>query len=588
MFDGADSTTSGSTEENGYHFIGASNRNCTVCGEGVVPFCVSDPNAQDVDAELGLGDAGRIPNSFEALPLYDLDAPASKEGILDALARLHPLMAGALLCLCAPGGDVGQGFTFEFIEDPAAVFAATDARIQALRDEKSYYVNMLQTREALAEAAGGEIYISDFQYETSGLEPDQSIGALRIRLRALTEQIEGYENLRGREGRLWGVLWEPRKIYASSWINDDIDDMLPDGFVNRAATNRQAANWLARHLEVALGEGEFFWSFVLRIGGGALLMALGVAEIAIGAGAIASGGGSVAGGALLVTGWNAFEAGARMWATRDSALHRTTLDSLFHGLGTVTLGEDRAYLADRGWMLAQILIGFGASGSIVTNGRRVPADAPNVANARPRDVEISTWKADLAELSARNSVSVTYVPSQLGVVVEGSAGRFLLAGSDSEIRVLLRLQNRGPRNVRELVEQAPRQNYRPPVNDRHILHGEMNANGKPVGGHWEGSPNVRVDQVLSPPDANGIFRARTSIMDGSGNWVQRPNPATMFPASWSETRVLSEVNGALDNATFSPGGAWRGTSPSGIPMGGYMDTRPGIAPVNTAYPIYTP
>ncbi|WP_049190775.1 EndoU domain-containing protein, partial [Serratia marcescens] len=125
------------------------------------------------------------------------------------------------------------------------------------------------------------------------------------------------------------------------------------------------------------------------------------------------------------------------------------------------------------------------------------------------------------------------------------------------------------------------------VNAKHIFHGEINRRGRAVGFHHEGSighlGKARVTQVTTPPNAHGVYKGKVEIFDStSGQWVQKGPESTFFPTSWNRQKVMSEVRGAYNNGTVMPNGKWEGISPSGVKIGGYLDSGGNI---NTAFPI---
>src|SRR5262245_66538386 len=74
-------------------------------------------------------------------------------------------------------------------------------------------------------------------------------------------------------------------------------------------------------------------------------------------------------------------------------------------------------------------------------------------------------------------------------------------------------------------------NTDPPINLVHIDFGEINRHGEAVGYHHRpnGSdpPSARLLEIVQPPDANGVYRARVAIRDSaSGAWVRKDIPST--------------------------------------------------------------
>jgi hypothetical protein len=129
------------------------------------------------------------------------------------------------------------------------------------------------------------------------------------------------------------------------------------------------------------------------------------------------------------------------------------------------------------------------------------------------------------------------------------------------------------------------------INEAHVFEGEINRSGNPVGFHSRPGgvdpPSARVTQVVSPPNAQGVYRAKVEIFDQATNaWVPKGPASSFFPDSWARGRVLSEIEGAFGNRVTThgkPASYWEGISPTGVRIGGYLDSTGGI---NTAFPIY--
>ena len=126
--------------------------------------------------------------------------------------------------------------------------------------------------------------------------------------------------------------------------------------------------------------------------------------------------------------------------------------------------------------------------------------------------------------------------------------------------------------------------------DGHIINGEINARGRAVGGHSMLGGNVRIDAYAAknPISPNGVRNVVISVYDPStGTWIQKvdrfgePQLTTLFPESWSKSRIIVEVDIAYKNRTRSllDPRKWEGTTPSGIKVEGY------IAPNTTVYPL---
>ncbi len=136
-------------------------------------------------------------------------------------------------------------------------------------------------------------------------------------------------------------------------------------------------------------------------------------------------------------------------------------------------------------------------------------------------------------------------------------------------------------NAGKLADKTPTH----PDYVEHIIGGDFNARSRKVtGGHSLLNDDVRIVEVVSPPDANGVYRAFVEIRQPDGKWVRKENgsaPNTMFPADWGRERIVEEIDSAWKNQTPHENPLkWRGESKSGVVIEGYK--------VNnlTAFPIY--
>ena len=123
--------------------------------------------------------------------------------------------------------------------------------------------------------------------------------------------------------------------------------------------------------------------------------------------------------------------------------------------------------------------------------------------------------------------------------------------------------------------------------DGHIINGEINARGLAVGGHSTLGNNVRIDAYAAknPIGTNGVRNVVISVYNPStGKWVQKADRfgevqlTTLFPESWSRSRIIVEVDIAYNNKIVT-GRYWEGTTPSGIKVRGYL------SPNTTVYPL---
>ncbi len=95
------------------------------------------------------------------------------------------------------------------------------------------------------------------------------------------------------------------------------------------------------------------------------------------------------------------------------------------------------------------------------------------------------------------------------------------------------------------------------------------------------APGVQLVNA-SKPDANGVYKGFVQFQDPlSGTWG-RQKAKTFFPDSWSASRIRREVTAAFENREPGTGPFWKGYSPTGILIKGWLDSAGNIA---TAYPV---
>ena len=118
-----------------------------------------------------------------------------------------------------------------------------------------------------------------------------------------------------------------------------------------------------------------------------------------------------------------------------------------------------------------------------------------------------------------------------------------------------------------------------------MIGGDFNARSRKVtGGHSLLNGDVRIVEVVSPPDVNGVYQAVVEIKQPDGKWVIKENKTganTMFPKDWSRERIIDEIDSAWENKTKSlVDDKWTGKSKSGVVIEGYKH------PKITAFPVY--
>ena len=129
----------------------------------------------------------------------------------------------------------------------------------------------------------------------------------------------------------------------------------------------------------------------------------------------------------------------------------------------------------------------------------------------------------------------------------------------------------------------------PPINLMHIDFGEINSNGEAVGYHHRANgadpDGARVVQIVQPPDANGIYRARVVLRHpATGVWISKKAPSTFYPDVMSDPEVVEAVLAAFHNGHLRNDGEFVGASGRGFVIAGwYQNGR-----INAAYPLRGP
>jgi len=129
----------------------------------------------------------------------------------------------------------------------------------------------------------------------------------------------------------------------------------------------------------------------------------------------------------------------------------------------------------------------------------------------------------------------------------------------------------------------------PPINFVHIEFGEINRRDEAVGFHHR--PNgvdpaaAQVVQIVQPPDANGVYRARVASRDpATGEWVRKKAPSTFYPDAMTREDVIEAVLAAFRAADIRHNGQFVGPSGRGFAIEGwYQNGR-----INAAYPLRGP
>ena len=129
----------------------------------------------------------------------------------------------------------------------------------------------------------------------------------------------------------------------------------------------------------------------------------------------------------------------------------------------------------------------------------------------------------------------------------------------------------------------------PPINLAHIDHGAINWRGEAVGYHHRPNgvdpPGARVERIVQPPDASGIYRARVALRDPeTGTWIDKKAPSTFVPDAMSDDEVIEAVLAAFQAGRRRSDGQFIGASGHGFAIEGwYQNGR-----INAAYPLRGP
>jgi hypothetical protein len=129
----------------------------------------------------------------------------------------------------------------------------------------------------------------------------------------------------------------------------------------------------------------------------------------------------------------------------------------------------------------------------------------------------------------------------------------------------------------------------PPINLVHIDYGEINRHGEAVGYHHRPNgvdpPGARVERIVQPPDASGVYRARVALRDPiTGVWIDKKAPSTFFPDAMADNEVIEAVLAAFQVGRRRGDGQFIGLSGRGFAIEGwYQNGR-----INAAYPLRGP
>ena len=124
------------------------------------------------------------------------------------------------------------------------------------------------------------------------------------------------------------------------------------------------------------------------------------------------------------------------------------------------------------------------------------------------------------------------------------------------------------------------------VDIAHTIGADYNPRtGKVTGGHSLLNKDVRVTEVVSPPDLHGVYVAKVQMQAPDGTWINKVSNAgenTMFPKDWDATKIQTEIDSAWNDTNKTVvRNKWSGTSSSGVKIEGFIE------PKTTAYPVYS-
>jgi hypothetical protein len=129
----------------------------------------------------------------------------------------------------------------------------------------------------------------------------------------------------------------------------------------------------------------------------------------------------------------------------------------------------------------------------------------------------------------------------------------------------------------------------PPIDFAHIETGEINHRGEAVGYHHR--PNgvdpagARVLQIVQPPDANGVYRARVALRDpATGAWIDKRASSTFYPDAMADDEVIQAVLSAFHHGQMRGDGEFTGDSGHGFTIEGWYQAGKIVA----AYPLRGP
>ena len=97
--------------------------------------------------------------------------------------------------------------------------------------------------------------------------------------------------------------------------------------------------------------------------------------------------------------------------------------------------------------------------------------------------------------------------------------------------------------------------------------------------------HARVRQIVQPPDASGVYRARVALRDPvTAGWIDKKAPSTFFPDAMSDNEIIGAILAAFRDGARRGDGQFVGESGRGFAIEGwYQNGR-----INSAYPLRGP
>jgi hypothetical protein len=87
-----------------------------------------------------------------------------------------------------------------------------------------------------------------------------------------------------------------------------------------------------------------------------------------------------------------------------------------------------------------------------------------------------------------------------------------------------------------------------------------------------------------------MYKAFVNIKNGNA-WIPKKEASTFFPPSWTEAKIIQEINNAYNNKTKDAqnntlDNHWTGHSSEGIPIQLFLRPNTNIGSIITAFPKY--